>query len=246
MNQHKFIKNSWSLIPLIIYIILFLFNPIVQKYAPIKCEQNVITFLDLWLFKDNLYTFLSNIQNSFLDVITAIPYLFHFTLPFIYIIYLIRSKKSDESILRFLLTFGLTNMFGVLIQYCFPTPPPWMLLMDKSIPEANFFRVDTLIGFKLFKSLYAQSKLVCGAFPSLHTAWPSVIYFSGNYWIGRWFCFAHVCLIAFSAVYSMHHYLIDVVFGILLAFLSNELSRCFSFVDDGDNKEKSAFVWNDV
>ncbi|CAF0953499.1 unnamed protein product [Brachionus calyciflorus] len=130
-------------------------------------------------------------------------------------------------------------MLGVLIQYIIPTPPPWMLLMDEKIQEANFYRVDVLLHFKLFKSIYSQSKLVCGAFPSLHTAWPSIIFFGGQYWIGKWFCLGHVCLIAFAALYSMHHYLIDILFGILLAFISCEIGKkIIEIENEEDNNDK--------
>ncbi|RNA12205.1 Inositol phosphorylceramide synthase catalytic subunit AUR1 [Brachionus plicatilis] len=170
-----------------------------------------------------------NLQNPVLDIISSIPYLFHFPLPFIYAIFLIRSKANIEDILRITLAYGLVNMIGVIIQYMVPTPPPWMVLMENKIPEANFYRVDNFLGIKIFKTIYSFSKLVCGAFPSLHTAWPSIILFGKNFWIGRRFCVLHVCLIAFSAVYSMHHYIIDVLSGIFLSFILSKFTNYFYF-----------------
>ena len=242
MHHKLFFQNYWFLVPICIYVVLFISNPLIEKVLKFECKRNTIVQLDLWLFENNVYYLLSIIQNCFFDFLAAFPYLFHFILPFIYLIYMIQSKQSVETILRFIFSFGITNVIGVLIQIIFPTPPPWMLLMQTKIPEANFYRVDMYIGFGLFKTIYAQSKIVCGAFPSLHVAWPSVILFNGQHWIGRWFCIAHVCLISFGAVYSMHHYLIDIVFGMLLAFVSCKIGKTITL--EKESKVENIFNIN--
>lgn len=225
MTLKSYVLNFWVFIPLIVYLILFTINPLIEKYLDRKCYRNFIVDIDLWFFSDNVYFILPKIENTLLDIISSIPYLVHFSLPFIYSLFLIRSKVSSDDILRIALSFGLVNMIGILIQYIIPTPPPWMTLMENKIPEANFFRVDNFLKIKLFKTIYSQSKLTCGAFPSLHTAWPSIILFGNVLWTSRWICVTHVFLIAFSAVYSMHHYIIDVISGILLAFISCNISN---------------------
>ncbi|RNA12195.1 Inositol phosphorylceramide synthase catalytic subunit AUR1 [Brachionus plicatilis] len=229
MIKKILLLNYWVFIPILVYLILFFVNPLVQKLLHAKCSPNLIVDVDLWLFQNNIYFILSKVQNPVLDIISSIPYLFHFPLPLIYAIFLIRSKANIEDILRITLAYGLVNMIGVIIQYMVPTPPPWMVLMENKIPEANFHRVDNFLGIKIFKTIYSFSKLVCGAFPSLHTAWPSIILFGEVLWIGRWFCVLHVCLIAFSAVYSMHHYIIDVLTGILLAYISCKIANIVNF-----------------
>ena len=229
MTIKTYILNFWVFIPLIVYLILFTINPLIEHCLDRKCTRNFIVDIDLWLFSDNIYLLFSKIENTLLDIISSIPYLIHFTLPFIYSIFLIRSKIPCEDILRIAFSFGFTNMIGVLIQYIIPTPPPWMILMEKKIPEANFFRVDNFFKIKIFKTIYSHSKLTCGAFPSLHTSWPSVILFGNVLWASRWICISHVFLIAFSAIYSMHHYIIDVLSGILLAYISSTISNHIKF-----------------
>ena len=98
-----------------------------------------------------------------------------------------------------------------------------MLTLNKSPPEAGFSRVDALFNMKLFNSIYSNSPLKCGAFPSLHATWPCLILFTKP-WISKWFALAHASLIAFAAVYSTHHFVIDVAFGVLFAWLSCQLS----------------------
>lgn len=233
-------KNyGWIPAPLLFYLAMFLLAPLMlKKSGADECNRNFISDLDLWLFEGNLYSFLAQIQNPIFDLIAAVPYLLHFTLPFLYGAFLHFHKKDNESLSRYIFSFGLTNSIGVLLQYTFPTPPPW-LVMGKS-PEANFVRVDEMTHIPIFHLIYSNSPLVCGAFPSLHTAWPAVILFNENPWIGKWFCWLHVFLIGSAAMYSTHHYLIDVLAGFALAFLCCQIGTvCIqSFHLKNNNKQK--------
>jgi hypothetical protein len=67
---------------------------------------------------------------------------------------------------------------------------------------------------------------VCGAWPSLHTAWPSIIFLLKP-WFNKNVALLHVLLIGFSAIYSGHHYLIDVLFGFIVAFVLTNFSIHF-------------------
>jgi membrane-associated phospholipid phosphatase len=70
---------------------------------------------------------------------------------------------------------------------------------------------------KLFGGFYERSINVFGAMPSLHVGYPTVIACScwavGPKW--RWPSLAFAGLMAFSAVYLQHHYVLDVVAGAL-------------------------------
>ena len=221
--------NLWFLIPIIVYLVLFTINPIIEGWLNRKCSRNFIVDFDLWMFSDNIHLLFSNIQHIYLYIFLSIPYLIHFPLPFLYGFFLIKSRVSREEVSRIVFSFGLTNMIGVILQYIIPTPPPWMILMKEQIPEANFYKVDDFFKIKIFKTIYSHSKLICGAFPSLHTSWPSVILFSNFFWISRWKCILHVFFVSFAAIYSIHHYLSDVLMGILLSYISCKISKHLKF-----------------
>lgn len=219
----------WLLVPILIYLLLFFLNPQIQslfskkEIVPSNPTPNFIVQIDKFMFNWLIYRFIPNVENIVFDFMAAIPYLIHFTLPFAYSTWLLVRCKSFARFMQFLLGFGLMCAFCVIIQQIIPTPPPWMLSNGTYPPEAAFHRIDALIRVPLFKKLYGKSPLVCGAFPSLHAAWPSLILFVKS-WISPWFCVGHVTLICLAAVYSMHHWIIDVVFGIAIAWCFAKVS----------------------
>jgi membrane-associated phospholipid phosphatase len=202
--------------PIAFYLFLFFLNPYIKKFIKDTCEPNFIVKLDL-VFFIGAYQLVDYIQNPIFDLISAIPYVVHYTLPFLYSGYLLFLKKDFRLLFKYILSLGLVCSIGVLTQYILPTPPPWMITTKQLPPEAYFYRVDDLLDIKFFKFLYSKSPLVCGAFPSLHAAWPALILFNKP-WISLWFSWLHVGLIGFAAIYSFHHYVIDVLAGFLLAW----------------------------
>ena len=116
----------------------------------------------------------------------------------------------------------------MLFQATFPTAPPWFTdsaVVDEhgtvifEVPnEAAFKRIDGLFGVSLFHDIYSKSPVKFGAFPSLHVAWPMVV-FLNHPWGGKKVGGAHVVWITMAALYATHHYLIDALGGILLAVI---------------------------
>ena len=225
----KFLFKIVSLIfPLVAYIALFSSHLRIQTFFGHKCEINSIVFWDDVIFGKRIYDFMNEIEHWSLDILSACMYLLHYVLPFLYLFYLC-SLNELTNVTKFILAFGVVNLFCVSVQYVMPTPPPWMLLPDFDLrPEAKFSRVDSMFHITLFKSIYSNSPLVCGAWPSLHTAWPSII-LSLRPWVSKHVASLHVLLIGFSAIYSGHHYLIDVLFGFLFAVV---LTRLCGYVVD--------------
>jgi membrane-associated phospholipid phosphatase len=71
----------------------------------------------------------------------------------------------------------------------------------------------------LAASFYAKSANIFGAMPSLHVAYATLVACVAAP-LGRWLRLGtsiFALSMAFSAVYSRHHYLLDVVAGVLLA-----------------------------
>jgi len=218
-------KYGLLVLPIFAYIVLFSQHLKVQTMLGLKCEKNFIVDLDRIIFGQNVYELMDNLQHWSLDILSAFMYLLHYPLPFLYLIHLI-CKADAKNCIKFLLSFGCVNCFCVIIQYVVPTPPPWMYSTMHLGPEAKFRNFDALFQINLFKNIYSKSTLVCGAWPSLHTAWPSIIFLLKP-WFNKNVGLLHVLLIGFSAIYSGHHYLIDVLFGFIVAFVLTNFSIHF-------------------
>eukprot|EP00051_Salpingoeca_urceolata_P009494 m.115152 g.115152 ORF g.115152 m.115152 type:complete len:283 (+) comp16329_c0_seq1:125-973(+) len=169
--------------------------------------------------------------SPFLDILAAIPYLFHFPLPLVFAGYLIASKRRRRDLFGFLWCAGWVNFIGVIIQFIFPCAPPWFVdtavyseldghLVHVGNNEAGFQRLDELMGSQMFHNIYGASPVKFGAMPSLHVAWPAVILFCKP-WVSTRVGVFHVAWLVWAALYSNHHFAIDAIAGILLALVVN-------------------------
>lgn len=161
-------------------------------------------------------------HNTVLDIITGIFYLCWIPLPLSFGIYLF--YKDRRSFFRFALTFLLTNLLGFVIYYAFPAAPPWYVEQygfnfHANTPgnTAGMSRFDDFFHAHIFSALYSKSSNVFAAMPSLHSSYPLVVLYyglHGKYWKGA-VLFATIMMgIWFAAVYSSHHYVLDVLAGI--------------------------------
>ena len=126
-----------------------------------------------------------------------------------------------------------------MVYYIYPAAPPWYVAkygfdLHIGVPgsRAGLARFDELIHYPLFEGIYNKNANVLAAMPSLHAAYPVIVlYFGLKKKVGRFnILFAvFVAGIWFSAVYSGHHYIIDVIAGVLLTlsvlFVSEKLFR---------------------
>ncbi len=164
-------------------------------------------------------------HTTFLDILTGVFYLCWVPVPLIFAGFLF--FKSRLSFLYFSLTFLLVNFIGFAIYYIYPATPPWYVQQHgfeliTAIPgnTAGLERFDTFFGTDVFKSLYGKSSNVFAAMPSLHSSYPVIVLYYGiKNKLGRInILFAFVMVgIWFSAVYTSHHYVLDVIAGILCA-----------------------------
>lgn len=94
---------------------------------------------------------------------------------------------------------------------------------------AGLARFDALTGLSIFHGLYGQNANVFAAVPSLHAAYMLVATVYAV--LGRnrrWLVviFAFICVgIWFTAVYTCHHYIIDVLLGIVTALVGVALTE---------------------
>ena len=85
---------------------------------------------------------------------------------------------------------------------------------------AGLARFDAFWGVHIFQGIYAKNANVFAAMPSLHSAYPVVVlYYSLRNKSGIFNVFFTIIMVGiwFAAVYTSHHYLLDVLAGISVA-----------------------------
>lgn len=164
-------------------------------------------------------------SNCFLDVLTGFFYLSWVPVPLGVAAFLF--FKNRKWFLEFSLTFLFVNILGFIIYYVYPAAPPWYVqqygfdfIAGTPGNTAGLHRFDAYFGVSIFKSLYEKSSNVFAAMPSLHSAYPLIVLYFGWRFRFKWInlFFATIMLgIWFSAVYTSHHYVLDVLAGIICA-----------------------------
>lgn len=167
-----------------------------------------------------------NLHNcAFADFMAGFFYLCWVPVPLGFAIYLYLKGKR-EMYLRFSLAFLFVNLVGFVGYYIHPAAPPWYVIEHGFTPVLNtpgsvagLGRFDSLVGAPVFHSIYCNNSNVFAAVPSLHAAYMlvatiyAIISRQSKLCIG---IFAFICMgIWWTAVYSTHHYIIDVLLGIL-------------------------------
>jgi membrane-associated phospholipid phosphatase len=184
-------------------------------------------------------------QSNFLDVLTGIFYLCWIPVPLAFAAYLF--FKDKKLFLHFSLTFVLVNFIGFIIYYTYPAAPPWYIQLHGNNFIAGtpgntggLLRFDNFFGVNVFKNLYAKSSNVFAAMPSLHSSYPLIVLYYGlkkKVGTAMSIVFAAVMMgIWFAAVYTSHHYLLDVFAGILCAVIGIVFFQNFLLKKDFFNK----------
>jgi len=181
----------------------------------IKVSNNTIT--------PNEYFIIWN--NKFLDFISGFFYINWIPIPLAFGIYLFLKDKFLFA--KFSMAFLLVNLVGFSIYYIYPAAPPWYIELygfdlHIGVPgnRAGLARFDDLIEYPLFEAIYNKNANVLAAIPSLHATYPLIVLYYGIKKRLTWINIIFVIFtlgIWFSAVYSGHHYIIDVVLGVVVA-----------------------------
>jgi hypothetical protein len=163
---------------------------------------------------------------TFLDIMAGIFYLCWIPVPLAFAAYLFFTDRRRQFLL-FSLTFVLVNFIGFIIYYLYPAAPPWYVqyhgfVFHEGTPgnTAGLVKFDTYFHVSIFKSIYAKGSNVFAAMPSLHSSYPVIVLYYGLKnklgWLNIFFGTVMVG-IWFSAVYLSHHYVVDVLAGMLCA-----------------------------
>lgn len=162
-----------------------------------------------------------------LDILAGLFYLNWVPIPLMFAFYLFRKNKL--LFLQFSLSFLFVNLIGFVIYYIYPAAPPWYVkeygfnfYLNTPGNTGALSRFDEFFGVNIFGGLYSKSSNVFAAMPSLHSSYPVIVMYYGLKskigWINIFF-FIFMIGIWFSAVYSGHHYVQDVLAGIVCAII---------------------------
>lgn len=171
-----------------------------------------------------------------MDFLAGCFYLCWVPLPIVFGLYLYFSRRTSGYI-HFAIVFLLVNLLGFAIYYIHPAAPPWYVALHgfeaiEGTPGdvAGLGRFDDMTSLGIFNALYARNSNVFAAVPSLHSAYTLIAFVYALLCRapkGWTITLAIVTLgIWFTAVYSSHHYIIDVLLGIATALLGIALFEC--------------------
>ena len=172
-----------------------------------------------------------NLHNcAFADFMAGFFYLCWVPVPLGFAIYLYLKGKR-EMYLRFSLAFLFVNLVGFVGYYIHPAAPPWYVVEHGFTPVLNtpgsvagLGRFDSLVGAPVFHSIYCNNSNVFAAVPSLHAAYMLVATIYAIISRQSKLCIAIFAFISmgiwWTAVYSTHHYIIDVLLGILTTIVA--------------------------
>lgn len=168
-------------------------------------------------------------RSLLMDFLGGVFYLCWVPVPILFGLWLYY-KKQRMVYLHFAIVFLLVNLIGFAIYYIHPAAPPWYVashgfdFIDGTHGEvAGLQGFQEITGWYVFDGLYARNSNVYAAVPSLHSAYmPVALYYalrSRTSWWLRGFFIVITVGIWFTAVYTSHHYLIDVILGASVAAL---------------------------
>ncbi|MCM1377986.1 MAG: phosphatase PAP2 family protein [Prevotella sp.] len=163
------------------------------------------------------------------DFFAGIFYLCWVPLPVAFGLYLYFSGKKGPY-LHFAIVFLLVNLIGFAIYYIHPAAPPWYVAYHgfEVVPGthgevAGLGAFDAMTGLSVFDGLYARNSNVFAALPSLHSAYTFVafIYALRSKSPLAWKIALGVVTLGIwsTAVYTSHHYIIDVLGGIAVSII---------------------------
>ena len=136
-------------------------------------------------------------------------------------------------------TFFGVNVAASLTYLLFPVAPPWYAAsrgfgpVDPATPAsaAALLRWDALVGVPYFQHFYTRASDIFGSMPSMHCAYPMILFLFALE-LRRWPAIvalgAFQLLMCFSAIYLQHHYVSDVIVGVLYALVGYSIERLLS------------------
>jgi hypothetical protein len=227
-------KLAFALVPFIVFGLSYDWMRVYPNYMVNPIDVKDLYELEKLLFGMNINgeiltpnEYFAIHYSSVMDFFAGIFYLTWVPVPVAFGVYLYL-KKRRSVYLRFALVFLLVNLIGFTGYYIHPAAAPWYVMEYGFEPilntpgnSAGLARFDELLGVSIFDSIYGRNSNVFAAVPSLHSAYMVVALFyaiKNKSGMAIKITFTVLLLgIWFTAVYSYHHYIIDVLLGVLCA-----------------------------
>lgn len=225
-----------ALLPFIVFGISYDWMNIVPNYEVNPVDVAGLYEAEKSLFgiagPDGLLTpneFFAQHTSPFVDFLCGLFYLCWVPVPIAFGLWLYFSGRQSAAI-KFSLVFLLVNFIGFAGYYIHPAAPPWYVaqygfepIMGTPGSVAGLGAFDDITGLGIFNALYARNANVFAAVPSLHSAYTLVAFvyaLRSHSPLGWKIALGIITLgIWFTAVYTSHHYIIDVSLGIACALL---------------------------
>ena len=186
-----------------------------KRLFGISTQGKLLTPNEFWLLN----------HRPWLDVLSGVFYLCWVPIPLAFAGYLF--FRNRRLFFEFALTFLLVNLLGFTLYYLHPAAPPWYVQQHGLTfhplalgSTAGLARFDSFFGVHIFRGIYAKNANVFAAMPSLHSAYPVIVLFyavKNKSGLFNLVFFTIMIGIWFSAVYTSHHYTLDVLAGITTA-----------------------------
>jgi len=222
--------------PFFIYLVFYSSLKVLHRYNIFKIRIQELYDLEKYFFgfdyngvritaNEYFYTHL----NTFSDFFAGISYFTWVPFPILFVFITILYKKPQIGY-QYWIAFLTANLFGFIGYVMYPAAPPWyfmeygnQLMVDLAGSAAGLERFDDLIGISLYRGMYSEGTNTFGAMPSMHAAFPMMLtYFSlklGKKWVTL-LSFISMIGIWYGAVYTCHHYILDIIFGILCGIIA--------------------------
>lgn len=228
-------KTVVALLPFIIFGISYDWMNIVHNY-----DVNPVDIRGLYEAEKSLFgitaatgevltpnEFFGRHTSTLMDILGGFFYLCWVPVPIFFGLYLYFGRQV-KIYLHFAIVFLLVNLIGFAGYYIHPAAPPWYVALYgfdfiEGTPGsvAGLGHFDEITGLGIFNGLYGRNSNVFAAVPSLHSAYTLVAFiYSMRAKCPAWIRVALAVItlgIWFTAVYTSHHYIIDVALGILCA-----------------------------
>lgn len=228
-------KTVVALLPFIIFGISYDWMNIVHNY-----DVNPVDIRGLYEAEKSLFgitaatgevltpnEFFARHTSTLMDILGGFFYLCWVPVPIFFGLYLYFGRQV-RIYLHFAIVFLLVNLIGFAGYYIHPAAPPWYVALYgfdfiEGTPGsvAGLEHFDEITGLGIFNGLYGRNSNVFAAVPSLHSAYTLVAFiYSMRAKCPAWIRVALAVItlgIWFTAVYTSHHYIIDVALGILCA-----------------------------
>ncbi|MBO4905709.1 MAG: inositol phosphorylceramide synthase [Bacteroidaceae bacterium] len=230
-KRNSFVSLVLAMMPFIVFGLIygsFRFYPNYQfndiDMAPIYNLEKELFGIGEWPARLTPNEWFAEHHCAIADVAAGAFYLLWVPLPVCFGLYLFFTNRHRECF-RFASCFLFVNLIGFIGYYLHPAAPPWYVarygfepIFNTGGDVAGLGRFDELIGIPVFHSIYVNNSNVFAAVPSLHAAYcPVALYYAircrSRMWVGVLAVWS--VGIWWTAVYSGHHYVVDVLLGIL-------------------------------